>query len=348
VTALRRWRPSRVLTWSLAPAAALSTALVLAEAAGWPFMRQPLQRAMARAAQVPVALEGRFHARLLWRPGLEIGHLRVGVPGGIPAPHLIDGHDVDLRWRWGDVWRWQRGQQALQLRQLHGRTLDVHLVRGADGRASWQLGGARPGANAAQDGRSDGLPRIGSLAIGDGRIAVDDRLLDTRLLILVQGEEGSDAASPGYTASASVSYRAMPLKLRARAAAALPLFQDDDDPGGSAPPVANRDSTVRIDGRIDLRDESLALRAVARPKDISPLSLRSPVTVGGTLADPVVGIDPSRLAARAAAALALGTIAAPGAALLPLIDLGSRGEGDPCASPPPPGAAASAAASAPR
>lgn len=95
-----------------------------------------------------------------------------------------------------------------------------------------------------------------------------------------------------------------------------------------------RDSSVRINGQINLADESLALRAELKPKDFSPFSLRTPLVVTGTLGAPQVGVDQRRLLTRVAAALALGAAAGP-AALLPFIELGSdKGEdAQPCAAP---------------
>jgi uncharacterized protein involved in outer membrane biogenesis len=106
----------------------------------------------------------------------------------------------------------------------------------------------------------------------------------------------------------------------------------------------NRDSTIRIDGRIDLREEKLALRATSHPKDFSPLALRTPVLVSGTLADPQVGIEGQRVAGRVLLAATLGLAVGPVAGLLPLIDPGAREPGDPCIDAP----AAASAASAPR
>ncbi|PTT79569.1 AsmA family protein, partial [Pelomonas sp. HMWF004] len=83
----------------------------------------------------------------------------------------------------------------------------------------------------------------------------------------------------------------------------------------------NRDSRVDLDGRISLKDETLDLRLVARPKDFSPLSLRAPVRLQGTLAEPRVALEGKQLGGRALAALALGSLAAP-AALLAFIDPG--------------------------
>jgi uncharacterized protein involved in outer membrane biogenesis len=94
--------------------------------------------------------------------------------------------------------------------------------------------------------------------------------------------------------------------------------------------IDNRDSTVRIDGHVNLRDESMALRLVAKPKDWSPLSLRTPITVTGTLGNPDVGIEGRRLAGRVLGALALGAAAGPAAAVIPLIEQGDKTGGDPC------------------
>jgi uncharacterized protein involved in outer membrane biogenesis len=114
--------------------------------------------------------------------------------------------------------------------------------------------------------------------------------------------------------------------------------------------IDNADTTVRVAGELNLKDESLALVATARPKDFSPLSLRTPITVRGTLAQPVIGIEGGKLAGKVGAAALLGAALGPFAALIPLLDFGSKNESDPCAAPPPiaPVKSDSAAASAPR
>lgn len=106
----------------------------------------------------------------------------------------------------------------------------------------------------------------------------------------------------------------------------------------------NKDSTIRVAGHIDLRTEGMELVATVRPKDLTLLSLRTPVRVTGTMSDPSIGIEgKGKLAARALAAVALGSVTG-GAALLPFVDLGDPEKGDPCA-PLPAAAAASGAAS---
>lgn len=85
--------------------------------------------------------------------------------------------------------------------------------------------------------------------------------------------------------------------------------------------VDNRDSRIELGGSVSLTTEALALRAVAHPKDFSPLSLRAPVRVEGTLADPRVALEGKKLGGRALAAIALGALAPP-AALLAFVDPG--------------------------
>ena len=97
---------------------------------------------------------------------------------------------------------------------------------------------------------------------------------------------------------------------------------------------------------MDLRDETLALQVQVKPKDFSPLSLRVPVVITGTLAAPVVGVDGKRLAGKALGMLALAAVVAPAAALLPLLEAGSSAQEDPCAEPGTASAAGTAAAAA--
>ena len=81
------------------------------------------------------------------------------------------------------------------------------------------------------------------------------------------------------------------------------------------------DTMLLGQGTIDLREEKLDLRLDPRPKDVSPVSLRGPLHVGGTFKHPSIRPEPAALAGRIAAAAALYLIAPP-AALLALIEPG--------------------------
>ena len=233
----RRW-----LWWVAGGFSAVALVVLVAELSGWPFLQAPLQNAMTRTAGVPVTLEGKFRTHLLWNPRLQVDQLQVAPGGGVEVPHLLKAREVKLAWRWGDVWRW-RGGETLRLQALEAATLDAHLVRGKDGRASWQLGTpdaakAKPDADAL-----DSLPRFGLLRVGAGQIAVDDALSQTKLTVELQGGEGEalpDGTRPGYRGTVAGRWKALPMALTLRTGSALPLLQDAENDA--------RPSTLRVEG----------------------------------------------------------------------------------------------------
>lgn len=81
-------------------------------------------------------------------------------------------------------------------------------------------------------------------------------------------------------------------------------------------------------GALDFRDEALDLQLVARPKDNSLAALRGPIRIGGRFRDPTVRPDLLRLSARTGAAVLLGTVATPPAALLALVEIGGGRNAD--------------------
>lgn len=87
------------------------------------------------------------------------------------------------------------------------------------------------------------------------------------------------------------------------------------------------DTTLLVDGEMSLAEERLDLVLAARPKDASPLALRSPVRIEGSFGEPKVRLDMGATALRLGAAALLATIAAPAAALLALIDPGAGDDG---------------------
>ena len=212
--------------WAGGPLILLVLSLVAGEAAGWPFLQRPLQRAMAHAANVPVALDGKFHARFLWHPELQIGRLHVAAGGGINVPHLLDAEGVELAWQWLDIWHWHQGQ-ALRVERLQAKALDAQLVRVDAGHASWQLGSLPPTGNKANSGAD--WPRFGTLLVGRGNILLDDQVLDSHVQIAIKGTEGEDANAARYEATAVGRYHAAALNLKLRTGGVLPLTREGDE-----------------------------------------------------------------------------------------------------------------------
>lgn len=86
--------------------------------------------------------------------------------------------------------------------------------------------------------------------------------------------------------------------------------------------VDTKDSIVLVDGAMSLATEKLALTAKVEPKDKSPLTLRTPLDIQGTLGDPRLSLQKGPLLRKLVPAAVLGLAVAPLAAVLPLVDLG--------------------------
>jgi uncharacterized protein involved in outer membrane biogenesis len=93
--------------------------------------------------------------------------------------------------------------------------------------------------------------------------------------------------------------------------------------------VDTQDATILADGFINFATEEMKLTINPESKGIRIISLRTPLYVKGTFKEPDVGLNKGVIALKAGAATALGTLAAPLAALLALINPGP-GEEVPC------------------
>jgi uncharacterized protein involved in outer membrane biogenesis len=90
------------------------------------------------------------------------------------------------------------------------------------------------------------------------------------------------------------------------------------------------DTIFFLQGGVNFSNEGLDLRLVQSPKDWSPLSLRSPITINGTFSDPAIGIEPAPVALKLLSSIVLGAVT-PLAALLPLIEREDTGAREGCA-----------------
>src|SRR5690606_3270308 len=83
------------------------------------------------------------------------------------------------------------------------------------------------------------------------------------------------------------------------------------------------DTIVDVTGTINLGTEQLDLDIRPANKTLRIFTLRSPLYAKGTFKHPDVGVQAGPLAARAGAAVVLGVVAAPFAALVPLLNMGT-------------------------
>ena len=89
--------------------------------------------------------------------------------------------------------------------------------------------------------------------------------------------------------------------------------------------VDTADTTVWVDGSLSLATETLNLRAMALPKDFSPLTLRAPLDVTGSFSKPQVSLEKKPVGIKLAASGLLALIN-PLAAVIPLMDSGDTKE----------------------
>lgn len=92
-----------------------------------------------------------------------------------------------------------------------------------------------------------------------------------------------------------------------------------------------KEAIVDIKGWVNLGNEKMDLRVKPDTKGLRLFTLRTPFYVRGTFKNPDLQLDKKVLAMKGGAAVALAVVAAPAAALLPLINTGP-GKGSPCAS----------------
>lgn len=90
------------------------------------------------------------------------------------------------------------------------------------------------------------------------------------------------------------------------------------------------EAIVDITGWVNMSNEKMDLRVKPETKALRLFTLRTPFYVRGTFKDPDLSLDKKVLALKGGAAAALAVVAAPVAALIPLINTGP-GEDSPCA-----------------
>ena len=85
--------------------------------------------------------------------------------------------------------------------------------------------------------------------------------------------------------------------------------------------IDTADSLLHGDMAINMKNERIAAKLQANPKDASLFSAQTPIVVGGKLKDPSIGLDPVEGGARIGAAAILGTLLTPFAAIIPFIEI---------------------------
>ena len=255
-----------------------------------------------RAEQVlsPKLPVERLHAHLLLEAGrVQVDPLELGIAGGeLGGRVVLDGSgepialDTDLTAR------------RLELGKL---MTDNELARTSVGRVGGRLQ-LRGKGNSVADMLAGADGEVG-LAMGRGRVS--------NLLIELAGIDIAESLRFMLGKDRQIPIRC--------------AYADFDVKGGIMQARAlvfdTTDTAIFGRGTVSLRDERFDLRLHAKPKDLSPISLRSPLQVTGTFKDPDIKPAPGPLALRIAATAVLYAIAPP-AALLATIDAGPGEDAD--------------------
>lgn len=233
---------------------------------------------------------------LLERGVLSLRNLSASTADGLLRGDLsLDGGGAEAVWRADLSWHGVRLEKWL--RQPAARGAPPYIAGALDGRLR-------------VTGRGVSTADILATLEGDANL----RLRNGRVSHLVVEAAGIDLAQ-----ALGVAVRgdaALPVGCAvARARATSGVLRVD------TAVLDTRDSTLSLSGKISLARERLDLKLIALPKDFSPLTLRAPVRVEGSLGAPRVALDGGGVAARLGGS-ALLALVSPWAALIPLMDPG--------------------------
>jgi AsmA family protein len=194
----------RVVKWFGGFLLILVLVIVGCEVAGWPFLRQPMQQLLQDKLHRDVLIERPFKLQLFGGVHLQIGHLRLAAPEGFDVPYLVDAHGLDLALRYRDFWQ-LKDEDAYRIQAIRADRLDTHLIRHADGKATWDF-------ELDDTGPKRPFPMIEVLAVNQGQAKVLDTLTKTDLAMNFFTEEGAHLAVPESSIKFNGQFRQRPLQ----------------------------------------------------------------------------------------------------------------------------------------
>ncbi|MTD28108.1 AsmA family protein [Erwinia sorbitola] len=228
---------------------------------------------------------------ILKKGDLRLDPLRFGMAGGsLNASVRLEGDKTPMQ-----------GRVDLHARNLKLRQLfpDVQAMQSALG----QING-----DATLSGRGNSVADLLATSNGDLKLLMNDGLISRSLMEIVGLNVGNYVVGKLFgDDEVRINCAAANLQVN-NGLASSRLFVFDTE-----------NAIINISGTANLANERLDLSINPDSKGIRIITLRSPLYVRGTFKNPDAGVKPGPLIARGAAAVALGTVVGPAAALLALI-----------------------------
>ncbi|GBU13175.1 hypothetical protein AwEntero_17760 [Enterobacterales bacterium] len=217
--------------------------------------------------------------------------LRFGVAGGnINSTVRLEGDKSPMRAR-ADL-----HARKLKLKQL---LPDVQLMK----RSLGDLNG-----DATLTGTGNSVAALLGTSNGDMKILINDGVISRGLMELAGLNVGNYVVSKLF-GDDEVAINCAAANVNIKNGLVTPrLFVFDTE-----------NAVINITGNTNMATERLDLSIDPQSKGVRILTLRSPLYVRGTYKNPDAGVKPGPLIARGAAAVALGAVVAPAAALLALV-----------------------------
>lgn len=239
------------------------------------------------------------HVRLTDRV-LSLEPLNFGVAGGTLSNHItIDGRGEVLQ---GEMRTQARG---LKLKQLFPGAESMNASFG-------QLNG-----NATLKGRGDSIANLLGSANGELSLALTRGTI-SRFLMEAAGLNVANVIFVKLFGDEQVMLECLVADFAVK----------DGVMRTRAFVLETEDAVITMEGVISLKNEALDLDIRPQNKTLRIFTLRSPLYAKGSFKNPDVGVQAGPVAARAGAAVALGIVAAPLAALVPLLNVGTGDEGE--------------------
>lgn len=234
---------------------------------------------------------------LLNNGDLRLDPLRFAMAGGtLNATIHLEGDKTPMRGR-ADI-----HARKLRLRQLF---TGVEAMQSSLG----QLNG-----DASLSGRGNSVADLLATSNGDLKLLMNDGLISRNLMEIVGLNVGNYVVGKLFgDDEVRINCAAADLDVR-NGLASTRLFVFDTE-----------NAVINISGNANFATERLDLSIDPESKGIRIITLRSPLYVRGTFKSPDAGVKAGPLLARGAAAVALGAVVAPAAALLALV---SPNDGD--------------------